>query len=203
MGLKSGKIVPFDDDFYEKLNHTYINGLPVKIHIKYLKPIIEPGKCYDRSLYMFLALDNVELVRADNKDLELKYGKEKAGHGFVEDDKYVYDPTLLMRFDKHLYYEMYKCDNIMKCNINEYCMSKDNRDLYKKIKETTIDSFKYDFNYRKDLIMFIPVLQGIAQNSQDEEFIKDLNDYLTLISYNEEEISKEVDKEFKKILERR
>ncbi len=89
------------------------------------------------------------------------------------------------------------------CLCNEYCMSKDNRDLYKKIKEITIDSFKYDFNYRKDLIMFIPVLQGIAQNSQDEEFIKDLNNYLTLISYNEEEISKKVDKEFKKILERR
>ena len=173
------------------------------LHIKYLKPRIGPGKCYDRSLYMFLAVDNVELVRADNMDLELKYGKENAGHGFVEDDKYVYDPTLLMRFDKNLYYEMFKCDNIMKCNITEYCMSKVNRDLYKKIKETTIDSFKYDFNYRKDLIMFITVLQGIAQNSQDEEFIKDLNDYLTLISYNEEEISKEVDKNFKKILERR
>ena len=55
-GIYSKKIVPFDDDFYEQLSHTFINGLPVSMQIKYLKPILPPGKCYDRSLYMFFFL---------------------------------------------------------------------------------------------------------------------------------------------------
>ena len=72
-GIADKKIIPFDDEFYEKLNHTYISGLPVSIHIKYLKPIVGPSKCYDRSLYMFFCFDDALLVRADNKDLELRY----------------------------------------------------------------------------------------------------------------------------------
>ena len=67
-GVADKKIIPFDDEFYEKLNHTYISGLPVSIHIKYLKPIVGPGKCYDRSLYMFFCFDDAILVRGDNKD---------------------------------------------------------------------------------------------------------------------------------------
>lgn len=43
-GLEDGSIVPFDEKFYEALKHTY-TCIPVSIHMKYLKPIIAPGKC--------------------------------------------------------------------------------------------------------------------------------------------------------------
>ena len=56
IGIMNKKIIEFNDEFYEKLNNTYINTLPVSIHIKYLKPQTPPGKCYDRSLYMFFVL---------------------------------------------------------------------------------------------------------------------------------------------------
>ena len=49
-GVIDKKIIPFDDDFYDKMAHTYISGIPVSMHIKYLKPNISLGKCYDRSL---------------------------------------------------------------------------------------------------------------------------------------------------------
>lgn len=55
-GVEDGNILPFDEEFYEKMSHTYISCLPVSIHMKYLKPIVGPGKCYDRSLYMFFLL---------------------------------------------------------------------------------------------------------------------------------------------------
>ena len=62
------KIIPFDDEFYDKLNQTYISGLPVSIHIKYLKPIAGPGKCYDRSLYMFFCFDDAILFTNPKED---------------------------------------------------------------------------------------------------------------------------------------
>ena len=49
-GIADKRIISFDNEFYEKLNNTYINELPVSIHIKHLKPIIGPGKCFERSL---------------------------------------------------------------------------------------------------------------------------------------------------------
>lgn len=79
-GVEDGNILPFDEEFYEKMSNTYISCLPVSIHMKYLKPIVGPGKCYDRSLYMFFCFKDAVLVRGDNKDLELRYGKENAGH---------------------------------------------------------------------------------------------------------------------------
>ena len=119
-GVEDGNIVPFDDEFYEKLSYTYIKCLPVSIHMKYLKHILRPGKCYDRSLYIFFCFPNAVLVHGDNKDLELKYGKEKAGHGWIEMDGYCYDPTLLLRFKKETFYEIYKPYNVSKTTTEEY-----------------------------------------------------------------------------------
>mgnify|MGYP003299039579 CR=1 FL=1 len=110
-GIKEGKIVPFDDCFYEKMSHTYFNCVPISMHIKYLKPLSGPGKCYDRSLFMFFCFDDALLVRADIKNLELLYGKENAGHGWIEIDDYVYDPSSTLRFDKKLYYQIYNPTN--------------------------------------------------------------------------------------------
>ena len=71
-GLKEGSITFFDEEFYEKMSHTYFNTIPISMHIKHLKPLLPPGKCYDRSLYMFLCFDDALLVRGEQKDLELE-----------------------------------------------------------------------------------------------------------------------------------
>lgn len=78
-GIDEKKIVSFDeiDGFYEKMSHTYFNGIPVSMHIKYFRPIIEPYRCYDRSLYMFYCFENAVLVRINIKSLEVEYKKEK------------------------------------------------------------------------------------------------------------------------------
>ena len=54
-GLDQKRILPFDEEFLEKLDHTFVNGLPVSVYIKYL---FGPGKCYDASLYMFYCFLN-------------------------------------------------------------------------------------------------------------------------------------------------
>ena len=199
-GIVDKKIIPFDDEFYERLNHTYISGLPVSIHIKYLKPILPPGKCYDRSLYMFFCFDDAILVRGDNKDLELRYGKDDAGHGWIEMDNYVYDPSLMMRFDKNLYYEIYKPTNVSKCTKEEYCSTRQCQELYNDIKNTTITDFKPYGRKRIELSMTMPLIMGIAQNSSNQEFINELNNFIALIQYDEEEVYTELNEALQKTM---
>ena len=90
IGLEKGLIEPFDDSFYEELNKTIISGIPVDIDIKYLKPVLPPGKCYDRSLKMFLAMEESLLVRGSIEYFRVFGDNSKDNHGWVERDNYVY-----------------------------------------------------------------------------------------------------------------
>ena len=102
--VMEGKITEFDQEIYDKMDGVIVACLPVSLYIKYSKYLFPEGTCYDRSLYMFLALDDALLVRGNNKDLEYNYGKNHAGHGWIEVGNYVYDPSLMLRFDKDTYY---------------------------------------------------------------------------------------------------
>lgn len=197
-GLEDGSIVPFDEDFYEKMRHTYISCIPVSMHIKYLKPIIGPGKCYDRSLYMFFCFENAVLVRGDTKDLELRYGKDCSGHGWIEMDGYCYDPSLLCRFKKETYYEIYKPYNVSKTTAEEYkncCDS--NRQFYEDIVNTKLSDFQPNGSKRIDLCVMIPLLEGIANSSDDPEFKRDVCYYLSAIQYDEQQVFGEMNMAFK------
>lgn len=191
-GVADKKIIPFDDNFYEKMNHTYISCIPVSMHIKYLKPTAPPGKCYDRSLFMFFCFENAVLVRADSKDLELRYGKDCAGHGWIEIDNYVYDPSLMMRFDKDLYYKIYMPTNISKSTKEEYCQIGDNKKFYDDVVQTTISDYQINGSKRTDLITIIPLLSSIAKMSGNQDFIREFNEHLSLIQYDEYQISEEL-----------
>lgn len=181
-GFKEGKIVYFDNEFYDKMNNTYINSMPVSMHIKYLRPILPPGKCYDRSLMMFLCFDDALLVRADKKALEYQYGKAEAGHGWIEIGNYVYDPTTLLRFDKDLYYKIFLPSDIMKYTAEEY--RKINPDFYDYIKNTKIEDFKPGGVKRTELSTTIPLLTSLADSMNDEFFKKEIEEYLELIEYD-------------------
>lgn len=162
-GIENGSIVPFDDSFYEKVSHTYIDCLPVSMHMKYLKPLARPGKCYDRSLYMFFCFENAVLVRGDNKDLELRFGKDNAYHGWIEMDGYCYDPSSLLRFKKETYYKVYKPYNISKITVEEYKNCCDyNKQFYEDIVNTKLSDFQPNGKKRTDLSVIIPLVQGIA-----------------------------------------
>lgn len=195
-GINEKRIIPFDDEFYNKLTNTYIDGLPVSMHIKYFRPIISPGKCFDRSLFMFFCFDNAILVRGNNKDLELRYGIECAKHGWIEIDDYVYDPSYMMRFDKELYYKIFMPTEINRINKEEYCSNEDRKKLYDYVKNTTIDDFKPYGNKRVELATIIPLVLSLSQLSDNQTFIKDVKDYLSLIEYDKKEV---VDELFKAV----
>lgn len=158
------------------------------MHIKYLKPTAPPGKCYDRSLFMFFCFDDALLVRADNKDLELRFGKENAGHGWIEIGNYVYDPSLMMRFEKDLYYKIYSPTDVHKATKEDY--KKVNGSYYDDVRNTSIDDFKIGGSKRTDLCVSIPLVRGIAEFN--EQFKKELEEYLTLIQYDEKQVYDEL-----------
>jgi len=189
-GLEEGTIVPFDDEFYDKMKNTYASGLPISIHIKHFKPKIGPGNCYERSLYMFFCFKDALLVRADTKNLELKYGKSDAGHGWIEIGDYVYDSTFLMRFEKDLYYDMFIPKKVKKYSHEQYRNAHSR--FYDNILNTGVKDFLFGGEKRIDLITIIPFVMANAKLPGNEELLKDLNEYLELISYNEKEIYDEL-----------
>ena len=199
-GLAEGKIVPFDDEFYKKMSHTYFNCIPIYMHIKYLKPIVEPGKCYDRSLFMFFCFDDALLVRGHNKDLELRFGREHAGHGWIEIGNFVYDPSLMMRFEKDIYYKIYNPTDVQKSTKEDYI--KVNGSYYDEIRNTTIEDFKLGGTKRTDLCISIPLVRGIAEHSTDKNFKKELDDYLDSIQYDEKQVYEEFLSECDSIMKR-
>ena len=187
--------MPFDEEFYKKMSKKYIACIPISIRIKYLKPILPP---IDRSLYMFICFDDALLVRADVKDLELAYGKNDAIHGWIEIGNYVYDPSLTLRFDKDLYYKIYSPTNIRKETKEDY--KKVNSSFYDEVRSTTIEDFQPGGRKRTDLCLTIPFIKEIAELSNNDDFKKEVNEYLELIQYDEKQIQDELETELLKMI---
>jgi len=194
-GLNNGSIVPFDDDLYGRLNKVYFNGIPMSIQIKYLRPTTSPGQCEDRSLFIATAFEDALWVSGDQKDLELKYGKEGAWHFWVEHDGWVYDPTLLYKFKKELYYKIYLPKNIIYRRPEEYKKSP----IYQSIVKTTIDDLIPGGKERYHLCVTIPLVKGIAEMSGNADFIKELEQHLEEIVYDYKEITDELNSSIDKI----
>lgn len=190
-GVDSKKIFKFDSDFYKKLEKTFVNTIPLSLYIKYLKPNTKEGDWVNISLYMFIALDNVKLVRANNKNLEYNYGKESSRYGWVEDKDYVYDPTLLAKIDKKLYYKMFMPSNIERITKSEYLKNKENKAKYEYIKTTKIEDFMPKGSKRGDLVTTIPKIIHLAHIDNDSHFKEELDKFLDKIQYNYYKIYKE------------
>ena len=197
-GLKEGKITRFDEEIFDKMSNTIIASLPVSLYIKYSNHLFAQGTCYDRSLYMFLALNDALLVRGDNKDLEYNYGKGHEGHGWVEIGDYVYDPSLMLKFDKDTYYSIYGCSNVKKIDKQNYLLQ--HQDFVDEHVSTDYAEFKPNGKRRLELGVLIFQIRVLSEMLGDEQFTKDFNDYLTLIEYDENQIREEREKAIQKIL---
>lgn len=191
-GASKGRVQKFDDEFYQQTSKVYFNCLPISMHLKYLRPTSGPGKCYDRSLYMFFCFDDALLVRGDQKTLALKYGTANAGHGWIERGDWVYDPTFLLRFQKDWYYKMFGVSNVYKCSHAEYVAIPENKKIYDQVRNTTLQDYQPHGKYRLDLLTSIPLVKGIAEMSGNLEFQQALDQHLASVQYDEAEISRKL-----------
>ncbi len=100
--------------------------------------------------------------------------------------KICYDPSLLLRFKKQTSIEEYKdcCDS--------------NKQFYEDIVNTKLSDFQP--NGRKRVDLCIPLVQGIAEMGTNEDFKKELNEYLKSIQYDESQVYEELNQVFQKCL---
>ena len=196
--LLDGRITSFDDNIFDKMSGTIISCLPVSLYIKYSNYLFSDGTCYDRSLYMFLALDDALLVRGNSKYLEYSYGIGHEGHGWVEIGDYVYDPSLMLKFDKDVYYSLYECSNVSKINKEDYLL--EHSDFVNSYVSHDYSDFMPDGNRRLDLGILIYQIRVLSEMIGDVSFIEDINNYLSMIKYDEEEFYEERQNVLKRIL---
>ena len=194
-------ITEFDEEIYDKMKNTIIACFPVSFYIKYSKYMFPLGTCYDRSLYMFLALDDAILVRGKNKDLEYNYGKGHEGHGWVEIGDYVYDPSLMLKFKKDVYYSLYSPTDVSKCDKATYVS--EHKDFIDSVACTDFNEYKPGGKRRLDLGILVFQIQTLVSMLNDESLTKDLNEYLESIEYDAEQIQREKNKVIEDILNNR
>lgn len=197
-GIKEGKITNFEEEIFDKMSNTIIACLPVSLYIKYAKYLFGEGTCYDRSLYMFLALEDAILVRGDDKALEYKYGKGHEGHGWIEIGDFVYDPAIMLKFDRDTYYELYGCSNLHKIDKKTYL--ENHKQFFDSHVSHDFNEFKPNGKRRLELGMLIRQIKILCENVGDERFTQDINNYLSLIEYDENQIHEERKKSIQKIL---
>lgn len=198
-GLKKGDILPFEDELYDRLSKVYFNGYPLSIQIKYLKPKFSPGQCEDRSWFITMGFEDALWVSGDNKDLELNYGKSGAWHFWVEHDGWVYDPTLLYKIKKELYYKMYMCKNVIVRYPSQYKQD----EWYQEVVGTTIDDLRPGGKDRCHLCVSIPLLVHAAEHSSFPDFLEEVNKHLKLIEYDHKQISDELNESVSELIRKR
>ena len=195
---REGTIMEFDDEIFEKMKNTIISCFPVSFYIKHSNNMFALGTCYDRSLYMFLALDDAVLVRGKNKDLEYNYGKGHGGHGWVEVGDYVYDPSIMLKFKKDVYYQLYGTSDLMKVDKETYL--REHKDFVDLVVSNDFNEFKPGGKRRLELGILVIQVLAMADMINNPEVTKDLNEYLELIEYDADQIQQERNKAIEEIL---
>ena len=169
--VNEGKITEFDKEIYDLMDGTIIACLPVSFYIKYSKYLFPEGTCYDRSLYMFLALDDAVLVRGNNKDLEVRFGKGHEGHGWIEMGNYVYDPSLMLRFDKETYYKIYGCTDVKKIDKETYV--REHKEFIDDNVSTDYNDYRPGGKRRLDLGTLIIQIKALCMFLDDEKLTRE------------------------------
>lgn len=178
--VSKGLIKPIEKEVFEKLDNFYLGGIPLSIRLKYLHLDSSMGDCFDRSLFLTFGLDNSLLVRGDLRPLELKYGKDRARHGWVEYDGWVYDPSHLCKYRKDIYYSLFSPDNISCIKYQVYQSGND----YQDVLETSLDDLKPDGKRRKTVEMSLYLVSNLAKILDTPDLTNELQDHFKKIKYD-------------------
>ena len=166
-GEKEHLIEDFPKELWDKLENCYYCGNPVSV---LLSCNYNLGKCYDRSYALTMAFEDFKLVRGNLTRFGIVQQLEHDPnfvHGWVEDDKYVYDTTFLKRYDKDFYYSLYgaEAENVISSEELK------NDEYYMKMKATT----KYDIEDSLGLDTLNAILMNKILRLKEEKEKSDLS----------------------------
>ena len=186
-----GNVLPFGDEVYDKLREYYHGAIPANVYMKYLKPLINPGQCYERSMILSSAFDNAKMVRGDRIDYIISFGIDHAFHWWVEADGWCYCPTTLLKYKKEEYYKIFKPINIKEMTKDEIV----NSYYYKEM----IHKYPNESFFISNLIVFEAYANLLSKGTKDDEILKEYELFKKKIgfvddNYDEEKIMKTVKK---------
>lgn len=182
-GLQNGLIKPIEDELIENGRKIYYGGMPISVYL--VSPQLSNGYCYDRSLFISLAMPedaDYDMVDVDIDGITLnpiyasnyrelkKTGngnKHYGNHCVVErrmndGTTWVYDPSVCHAFRKDLYVAIENPKETVrnsKEKVEAYIE-------YEEIKNSDINRDKYI------LPLVIPIIDDIAFSTSGEEGIK-------------------------------
>ena len=102
--LANKEILPYEEELIEKLRDLNYRGIPLSIVL--LSKELCRGECYVMSMSISSRMDSFTLVLGDVNFLSLN--DEYPNHSWVERDGFVYDTTDGLRWDKKLYYKLFR-----------------------------------------------------------------------------------------------
>ena len=183
-GARTGGIQFYEEELIERLRSVYYGGIPASI-LLFIDPLTN-GHCYDRSMLITMGMDDFTLVRGKISGLRLRYGEEKAGHGWVESGDWVYDTSEGLKFKKSLYYAM-ESPQVTAIRTKQECLDYDE---YQDILNADIEQDKYV------LPVMMPMIEGLAQISLLSEFLKaEIERFKKEVKYDD--ICREVEEDMK------
>ena len=103
---EQGKLIEFNQEFYDRFEDMYYNGLPIYYYLEKMSM----GKCYDASAILSLAMGKESYVcRGELANMTIIYDDEDGfGHGWVEVGDMVYDTTWKIMCSKKVYNQLFK-----------------------------------------------------------------------------------------------
>ena len=169
-GASKGLIQPFEPQLLKRLKNIYYGSVPISVFIG--NRDFCNGKCYDRSMLISMGMDDFLLMRGKVKSLEIQYGKEKSGHGWVESNGWVYDTSMGFKVEKNLYYKLEQPTDI-ESYTKEDCLKDE---AYMEILNSKINKYS--------LTCIVPLLEGIAQLTKNNQLIDQIEEFKDQISYD-------------------
>ena len=107
----------------------------------------------------------------------------------------------MLKFDKETYYKLYGTTDITRTDKETYL--REHKDFVDSVVSTNFDDFRPGGVRRLDLGILVIQVQALARMIDDEEYKKDLADYLALIEYDADQIQEERNRVIQDMLQTR
>ena len=184
-GIDKGEIKPFSEAIYNQMNNAYLGGVPISLLLKIALATNVVGECYAESLYMFLCFPDSFLVRGDLKSISYANNGSSGGHGWVEMNNRVYDPTLGYEFTRELYYKIHGANNIRRYTKDDYiAQSPQNATLYQQMTTTTKRDIETTPIKQLELHILVAGINSSLENISDDNLKREWADYLESVGFN-------------------
>lgn len=188
--LNEGKLLLYEDELIKRLRDISFQGFPLSISV--LSKIINNGSCYVTSVNLTRGMDYFYLVHGDVNFLDKNY--DYPNHSWVEKDGFVYDPSDGFKWEKNLYYELFKPD--VKCIYNEVTVK--DYEFYQSVLNKKEEVLMME--YIAIILQYLEVIELENPSINQDLLLKEINLFREnnniSIRYSDEAI-----KEYRKILE--